>query len=207
MRGADREKEEESAQSPQKSYGESQTAWWWCRLKNMLEGFDPSTIEDQGLRAIVVGLMNLVEKQQVIIAEQSAEIQRLRDEISRLKGEQGKPKIRANIKGQDLSSEKQRRESKPHQKNSKQAQVKIDREELVKVDRQQLPSDAAFKGYQDVVVQDITFRTENILFRHPRSTIPPARSRRTWQPCQQAIMGNLGRVYGPGCWRCITKGG
>lgn len=138
----------------------------------MLEAFDPTTIEDPGLRTVVVGLMNLVEKQQAIIAEQAAEIQRLRNEISRLKGEQGKPKIRANTKGADLSSQKQRRESHPHQKNSKQAQVKIDREELVKVDRQQLPSDAAFKGYQEVVVQDITFRTENILFRKEKYYSP-----------------------------------
>jgi hypothetical protein len=33
------------------------------------------------------------------------------------------------------------------------------------VDQQRLPRDAAFKGYQDVVVQDILFRPENILFR------------------------------------------
>jgi len=131
----------------------------------MLEEFDPSTIEDQGLRTMVVGLMNVVEKQQAIIAEQAAEIQRLRDEISRLKGEQGKPTIRGTTQSKDLSSEKQRRESKAHRKSSKQAQIKIDREEIVRVAPQQLPADAVFKGYQHVVVQDILFRSENILFR------------------------------------------
>jgi hypothetical protein len=103
-----------------------------------------------------------------------------RDEINRLKGEQGKPKIKANKPKADLSSEKQRRESKPHQKSSKQGRLKIDRKEIAKVDREQLPADAVFKGYQEVVTQDIIFRTENILFRHPRNTLPRANGRRTW---------------------------
>lgn len=159
----------------------------------MLEEFDPTTIEDPGLRTIVVGLMNVVEKQQAIIAEQAAEIQRLRDEISRLKGEQGKPKIRAKTQGMDLSSEKQRRESKPHQKSSKQAQIKIDREELVKVDQQRLPRDAMFKGYQDVVVQDILFRTENILFRKEKYYSPSQK-----QTYLAALPSGYQGQFGPG---------
>jgi hypothetical protein len=109
--------------------------------------------------------MNLVETLSAKVGEQAEEIQRLRDEVSRLKGEQGKPKIKRNKPKPDLSSEKQRRESKPHQKSSKQGRLKIDREEIAKVDHGQLPADAVFKGYQVVVMQDIVFRTENILFR------------------------------------------
>jgi Transposase IS66 family len=159
----------------------------------MLEEFDPTTIEDPGLRTIVMGLMNVVEKQQAIIAGQAAEIQRLRDEISRLKGEQGKPKIRAKPQGMDLSSEKQRRESKPHQKSSKQAQIKIDREELVKVDQQRLPRDATFKGYQDVVVQDILFCTENILFRKEKYYSPSQK-----QTYLAALPSGYQGQFGPG---------
>ena len=62
----------------------------------MLEDFDPSTIEDEGLRQIVMYLMNMVENLSAKVAEQAEEIQRLRDENNRLKGEQGKPKIRPN---------------------------------------------------------------------------------------------------------------
>src|SRR5436190_2048000 len=83
------------------------------RLLGMLEAFDPKTIEDESLRQIVLYLMNVVETQQVKLAEQAEEIQRLRDEISRLKGEQGKPKIKANTEAPDLSSEKERRQPKP----------------------------------------------------------------------------------------------
>src|SRR5919198_34595 len=131
----------------------------------MLENFDPNTIEDGAVRQVVVYLMNELEKERAINLERAEEIQRLRDEVNRLKGEQGKPKIKGNKPNPDLSSEKQRQESKPHQKSSKQAHIKIDREEIVKVDHGQLPSDAVFKGYQKVVIQNIVFRTENILFR------------------------------------------
>jgi hypothetical protein len=122
-----------------------------------------------------------------------------RDEINRLKGEQGKPKIRGNKASTDLSSEKHRRESKPHQKRSKQGRLKIDRKEIAKVDRERLPADAVFKGYQEVVRQDITFRTENILFGHPRNITPRANGRHTWANYQRATMVNLGQECGPGC--------
>ena len=131
----------------------------------MLENFDPNTIEDEGLRQVVLYLMNTVEVQQAKLAEQAEEIQRLRDEISRLKGEQGKPKIAANKGASDLSSRKERRESKPHHKSSKQEKVSIDREVTLKVDGSQLPEDAQFKGDEEVVIQDIAFRTDTILFR------------------------------------------
>ena len=36
------------------------------------------------------------------------------------------------------------------------------------MDREQLPFDAVFKGYKEVVMQDIIFRTENILFRREK---------------------------------------
>jgi hypothetical protein len=131
----------------------------------MLEQFDPNSIEEESLRQVFITLMNLVETLSAKVREQAEEIQRLRDEVNRLKGEQGKPKSKGNKASTDLSSEGQRRESKPHQKSSKQARIKIDREVIVKVEHGQLPADAVFKGYQEVVIQDIVFRTDNILFR------------------------------------------
>ena len=108
--------------------------------------------------------MNLVEKQQTQLQEQAEEIQRLRDENNRLKGEQGKPKVRANKPAPNVSSEKERHESKPHHKESRQSKIRIDRVEVLKVDQEWLPQDAQFKGYEEVIVQDIEFRTDNIRF-------------------------------------------
>src|SRR3989442_2183347 len=138
----------------------------------MLEEFDPNTIEDEGLRQVFQYLMNLVESLSAKVAEQAEEIQRLRDENNRLKGEQGKPKIRPNKARADLSSEKERRKSKPHHKANKQASIQIDRVEVVKVAPQDLPADAEFKGYVDVVVQDLDVRTDNIQFRKEKYYSP-----------------------------------
>ena len=95
-------------------------------------------------------------------------------------GEQGKPKIKANKPAPKLSSEKERCESKPHHKGSKQSEIKIDRVEVLKVDREGLPQDIQFKGYEEVIVQDIEFRTENIKFGHPRNTTPQAVDGHIW---------------------------
>ena len=61
----------------------------------MLEGFDPNAIQDlDGARQAIVELLNLIETLAADDRDLRAEIQRLRDENNRLKGEQGQPKIR-----------------------------------------------------------------------------------------------------------------
>jgi hypothetical protein len=159
----------------------------------MLENFDPNTIQDEAVRQVVLYLMNLVENQHATIQEQAQELQRQRDEINRLKGEQGKPKIKANKSAPDASSEKERRESKPHHKARKQAQIRIDRVEVLKVEHELLPQDAQFKGYEEVIVQDIDFRSENIQFRKEKYYSPGYK--RTYQARMPA--GYQGQ-FGPG---------
>jgi hypothetical protein len=134
----------------------------------MLEEFDPMSIEDEGLRQIVISLLNLVENLQAKVAEQAAEIQRLCDENNRLKGEQGKPNIRPNKPKTDLSSEKERRQSKPRNKQSKRDHIPIDRSQDLKVDKTLLPPDAVFKGYEQIIIQDVKFQTDNVCFRREK---------------------------------------
>jgi len=157
----------------------------------MLEEFDPKSIEDEGLRQIFIGLINLVENLQAKLAEKDEEIQRLRDEVNRLKGEQGKPKIKANKQAPDLSSEKERRQSKPHHKSSKQAHIQIDREVVLKVDQEQLPADAQFKGYVDVVVQDLEIRSDNVQFRKEKY-YSPSQKRTYLAPFPAGYHGQFG---------------
>jgi hypothetical protein len=159
----------------------------------MVEAFDPNSIEDEGLRQMFIALMNVVETLSSKLAQKDEEIQQLRDEINRLKGEQGKPKIKANNPTTDLSSEKERRESKPHHKQRKQAKIKIDREVVLKANQEQLPADAVFKGYEDVVVQDIDFRTDNVKFRKEKYYSPG--HQRTYQA--ELPAGYRGQ-FGPG---------
>jgi hypothetical protein len=133
----------------------------------LLENLDLSTIADERARECVARLLNLVE---ILVAEGHqlrAENQRLRDEVSRLKGQQGKPNIPPNRPaktGTQNSSEKERREPKPWRKGSKNRQIHIDRKEKLEVDPQTLPTDAEFKGYESVVVQDLRICSDNVEF-------------------------------------------
>ncbi|MDQ7036911.1 MAG: hypothetical protein Q9P01_19365 [Anaerolineae bacterium] len=127
--------------------------------------FNLSQIEDEKMRHLVGGLLNIIEDLRTEVRAVKAENQRLRDENNRLKGEQGKPNIKAKKPLKTHSSEKERRQTKKHQKKSKRNEIKIDREETLKVAREDLPSDARFMGYEEVVIQDIQVSTDNILFR------------------------------------------
>ncbi len=136
-------------------------------MLDMLETVDLSNIQDENARQLIVRLLNLIETVSADLRDAQAEIQRLRDEINRLRGEQGKPKIKANTPKPprvDHSSEQERRKPKPRQKRAKKATIEIHREQTLEVDKASLPADAEFKGYEDVVVQDVVFRADNVCF-------------------------------------------
>lgn len=130
----------------------------------MLSDFDPTQIQDEGMRQAIIKLLNLVEELKSENTALREEVQRLRDENNHLKGEQGKPTIKPGPKPSKHSSETERRQPKPWGKGRKIAQIKIDREEVLVVDRSRLPEDARFKGYEPVVVQDLCIKTDNIRF-------------------------------------------
>ena len=133
----------------------------------MLDNLDLNAIQDENTRELIRQLLNLVEKLSADLHDSQVENQRLRDEVNRLKGEQGKPRAKGNTPKPPPSnhcSENERHQSRPRHKKSKKAEIQIDREQVVEVDPSVLPKDAKFKGYEDVVVQDILLRTDNILF-------------------------------------------
>lgn len=146
----------------------------------MLTGIDVNNIQDLvGARRAIGLLFNLVEDQQALVRELQAENQRLRDENNRLKGEQGKPDIKANKPpkpptASDHSSEAERRKPQGWRKGPKLDRIHIDREDTLRVDPASLPADAEFKGHEDVVVQDVRFETDNILFHKEKYYSPSA---------------------------------
>jgi len=136
-------------------------------MATMLDEIDLSGIQEENTRQLVMQLLNLIEDLSADLRDAQVEIQRLRDEVNRLNGEQGKPNIKANTPNPpwpDHSSEKERRKPRQRKKRSKKAAVRIDREQVLKVERASLPADAEFKGYEDVVVQDVVFGTDNVCF-------------------------------------------
>jgi hypothetical protein len=144
-------------------------------LSAALANLDLSGLPDERSRALVSGLLNLVETLSTDLRAAQAEIQRLRDELNHLKGEQGKPKIKPAVPPSsppDLSSEQDRRQPRPRQKRRSRDFLIIDREQTLRVERALLPTDAEFKGYDEVLVQDIVVRTDNVLFRKEKFYSP-----------------------------------
>jgi hypothetical protein len=132
----------------------------------MLDNLDLNSIPDERTRELIVRLLNLLETVTADLRAAQAENQRLRDEINRLKGEQGKPAIKPNTPAAaDHSSERERRQPRERHKRSKREFIAIDREQILTVDRAVLPPDAEFKGYEEVVVQDVVVHTDNVRFR------------------------------------------
>lgn len=133
----------------------------------MFENIDLSAILEEKTRELVKGLLNFIEQLSSSLREAHVEIQKLRDENNRLKGEQGKPKIKANVKVEapkSHSSEKERHKVRQRHGKKKQASIVINREEVRMVDSAVLPADAIFKGYEENVVQDILLKTDNVRF-------------------------------------------
>jgi cell division septum initiation protein DivIVA len=62
----------------------------------MLEDLDLHSIADDRARELIRHLLNLLEDVTADLRAAQAEIQRLRDELNRIKGEQGQPTIKAN---------------------------------------------------------------------------------------------------------------
>ena len=165
----------------------------------LLEDLDLSSIQDGNARKCIVLLLNLVEDLKRENQQLRAEVQRLRDEINRLKGEQGKPKIKGNTPKPppttptNYSSERQRHKPKEWAKGKKIDTIRIDREQVLEVDRADLPEDAQFKGHESVVVQDVVFGPDNVLF-HKEEFYSPSEGKTYLAP----LPGGYDGQFGPG---------
>lgn len=119
------------------------------------------------IKKLVPGQMSAAEQSVVLStleavlhlsAEQSELIQELKDEINRLKGEQGKPNISGKNQKEpgeesgDTSSEKERKKKNKGKRKKRQvkfdASRRIDEKEVIDIeDKSELPEDIEFKGY------------------------------------------------------------
>ena len=137
-------------------------------------------IQDEGVREAILALFTIIELDAETIRQLREEILDLRDENNRLKGEQGKPKIRPGKstyvskerggnegKKKNISSEKERAEGKSlgRKRKKKKDHIKIDRTWICEIDKNLLPPDAEFNGYAESTVQDLIIHTDNVLFR------------------------------------------
>ncbi len=119
---------------------------------------------------------------------QAEQIQELRDENARLKGEKAKPKIKpSKLEGVE---KKKRKKPKRRGKRSKTRELEV--HETVVIRPKELPKGSRFKGYEDFTVQEIQISLHNICYRLER-----------WQtPTGERLMGMLptevrGEHFGP----------
>jgi hypothetical protein len=159
----------------------------------MLDDLDLTGIQDDRARALIIRLLNLIEELSTDLRALQEENQRLRDEINRLKGEQGKPDVKPSTQPppSDHSSERERRQPTERVKRGKRALIAINREDFARLDPAVLPPDAEFKGYEDVVVQDIIIRTDNVLF-HKEVFYSPSQHKSYRAPLPRGYSGEFG---------------
>jgi hypothetical protein len=142
-------------------------------VDQILRNVDLAGIQDERARECIRLLLNLIESLTADLRKSQAENLCLREQLNRRKGGGGKPdppKDTAGAKPQ--SSEKERAETKQRTRRSKLDRIRIDREEVLPVDRTSLPPDAEFKGYEDVVVQELRIGTDNVKFRKEKYYAP-----------------------------------
>ena len=140
-------------------------------------------------------LLSVIER---LVAELRAVREQLgqaRDEINRLKGEQGRPaglgKKRQRV---DQSSERERREpAKAWHKRAKLPEIVIDRQVECRLDPVDLPADARLKDHVAVTVQDLVWRTDNMRFRCERWYAPS-----TGKTYQAPLPPGYEGAFGPG---------
>ena len=111
-----------------------------------------------------------------MIEEMHSENERLKEEIQYLKKRLKEESNTDNTKDSDdkktradHSSEDERKKRTtpkiPKKREVKKDKINIDRIEPCKIDKSILPEDAEFKGYKEITVQEITIKTDNVLYQ------------------------------------------
>ena len=134
---------------------------------------NPREISDiKVLQDLVIELLNRVEELSQSHASVQAQLADALDEINRLKGEKGRPKFSAKRKVPKLVSgkvvrKKRSKQSTPSSKDSDSAS-QIDQVKIVDSPPLDLPADAEFKGYREVIHRDIELKRVNTAYRIAR---------------------------------------
>tara|TARA_B110000091_G_C13793503_1_gene466759 strand:- start:277 stop:2007 length:1731 start_codon:yes stop_codon:yes gene_type:complete len=154
-----------------------------CKIKEVLDKVlgDISPSIDEQTRSAINTLFNLVETLFEKSLSSKKEIQNLKDEVSRLKGEQPKPTIRKqttdssdeNNEEEDSNHSSEDERKNPKDKKGRKPKIKkkkvvvIDKHVTCDIDVSSLPDDVIFKGYETRVIQDLIITTDNTEFKLP----------------------------------------
>jgi len=105
-------------------------------------------------------------------ARLKAENAKLREEIARLKGLKGRPKLKPS--GMEKAADAARNAGRKGRRGAKRTALAIDETRILKPDS--LPDGARFKGYEDFIVQDIVIKPCTVRYRRERWLLPSGRT-------------------------------
>jgi len=133
-----------------------------------IQHIDPLKLTDNSeVQKVLILFMNILEEQSVKIATQAKEIQELKDEINRMKGEHGSPTAKPKVSHATGQKPKIRPTRKPRNKGGKKDKIIVDKVVDCPIDKSILPRDAKLHHYKELIQQDIIFKRNNTLFKVP----------------------------------------
>ncbi len=140
---------------------------------------DIEALDLDGLKRLVLQLLEEVESLKV---ENAA----LREEIARLKGLKGRPKL-APSGMEEAWARRGANQGGTGRRGGKLKRLVIDEERVIGA---RVPAGSRFKGYEDYVVQDLILRPHVIRFRRERWLTPAAKT--IVAPLPAGIAGHYG---------------
>jgi Transposase IS66 family len=124
------------------------------------------------LQGQIIEHLSVISSQAEQLAQQGELIKQLRDEVAHLKGEKGRPAIRASTLNKSPGGAAGKGPSRKRGKPGKRKTKKLEIHQKRVIEPAEIPSGSRFKGYEDYVVQDIEICLSNTLYRRARYQTP-----------------------------------
>ena len=160
---------------------------------------DVDALSHTKLKALVIQLLGTVAELKQVIVQQREEIGQLRDEIARLKGLPPRPpaaKAKPSGMEQATNPEAAGQKRPRRRRGAKRDKLTVTREVVLKPT---VPAGSRFKGYEDILVQDLCIKAEVIRYRRERwltaegqtivAALPPGISGGYGPELQRVILG------------------
>jgi hypothetical protein len=147
--------------------------------------------------ALVEALVGIIQMQAEQIQRQEEQIELLKEEIRILKGLKKRPRFKPSGMEEHTDADEDKDEGKEDtrrpgsDKRSKTAELVIHEEKIIAASRR-IPRGSRFKGYRDVVVQELQIQCHNTRYRLERWVTPQGKSLCAELPAELA-----GHHFGP----------
>jgi hypothetical protein len=126
-----------------------------------------------------------------------AENRALKDEVARLKGLPPRPPARAEPSGMERATGPAGQRGRRRRRGAKRDRDAATAEVVVKAAP---PPGSRFKGYQDILVRELTLMPEVVRYRRER-WLARRPARRCWRRCRRGSSAASDRGCAASCWR------